>query len=195
MEFIQLDLLVLEQIIPNYLNLKDKVNYFRALYWSTPERFFIKHVKKSEKRLNKMRLFYELYFIKYNFKNMSNECIQFLKYQHWLYISARMPMNRDFILQHRDKLIIPALVNNKHCFKVINLWTVDRRNSDTSFKVFNCWMCNKRFTTYRSRRIKTQYYTHYCYVYYFQYIINIKEFYLVYDLLHRYKRLLKHYAV
>lgn len=197
MKFKQLDVLVLEDIIPKYLNLKDKVNYFRALGLFTPERFFVSNVMKNEKGgLSKKKLFFDLYFIKHNLFNLSEKCLRILKYQHWLYISACMAINRDFILKHRDKLVVSALVNNANCFTEINLWLVDRKNSNLSLKVFNCLNCGKKFTTYISRRISNQYYLHYCYVHFFQYSnsLNIKEFILWYISFPRHEKLLIHYV-
>jgi hypothetical protein len=183
MNFLQLNIYILEQIIPRYLNLKDKVNYFRALNWLIPERFLISHIEKNKwEGLSKKKLFYELYFIKHNFTNMTNRSLEKLEYHHWLYISACLSLEKSFVLKYRNKLILSALVNN---LKInINFWLIDRKNLDMSFKLFNCWICKKKFTTYKPRGIKNTYYLHYCYRYCFETKMpkTIRTFFKIYRL-------------
>src|SRR5436190_15890631 len=135
-----LHIYILELIIPSYLpSLKDKLNYFNAINIKIPERFFIKSVLNTENK--KSKILHEFRFININFLSMSENCMRHLKYHHWVYISGVKLMSLDFIKKYQNKIIPSALVNNKKCFNVVNLWQFPVHVLNFRFKIITCAIC------------------------------------------------------
>jgi len=153
------------------------MNYFQAINISIPERFFLKSLIKLDRR--KRSFLHELQYINQNWHRLSDRCFEIMTHGHWLYISAFMMMNVNFLKRFSNKIIPSALINNKNCYFSFNMWLLD----DTTFryKIVQCFKCKNRFTSYRSKRIKDSYYKHDCYLYFFRHLLS-NEYYRFYCL-------------
>lgn len=190
---LELDFIVLDFYIPAYLDFQDKVNFFMALNWEIADKHFIGSAKKTKNyvktinsKINPLcpsllkEISYELQFIRLHWPKLSLNLIDNLNFIHWFYISAYLPIDKKFLIEYKNRLIVPALVNNKQILS-IKLWNLSSCK-DVYFKIFNCWICAKTFVTYRRKTLVNSYFRHPCYFLYFyhNYEQGVDSFYKLY---------------
>jgi len=158
------------------------MNYFQAINIPIPERFFLKSLIKINR--GKRRFLHELEYINQNWHRLSDRCFRIMTYGHWLYISAFMSLNVEFLKRFNNKIVPSALINNKNCYFSFNMWTLPLSDSTFKYKIIKCLKCENMFTTYRNKRIDSSYYKHECYLSFFKHLLpnQYYGFYCIYYL-------------